>query len=35
MATGGRETMQFFKPLSTLAVGAVLGYFLLPKVLNR
>jgi len=26
--------MQFFKPLSTLAVGIAVGYFLLPKVLK-
>jgi len=26
--------MQFFKPLSTLAVGIAVGYFLLPKVIK-
>jgi hypothetical protein len=27
--------MQYFKPFTTLAVGIAVGYFLLPKVLNR
>jgi hypothetical protein len=26
--------MQFFRPLSTLAVGVAIGYFLLPKALK-
>lgn len=26
--------MSFFKPLSTLAVGAALGYFVLPRVIK-
>jgi hypothetical protein len=27
--------MSFFKPLSTLAVGIVIGYVVLPKVMAR
>lgn len=27
--------MQYFKPFTTLAVGIVLGYYVLPKVLAR
>lgn len=27
--------MRFFKPLSTLAVGIVLGYVVLPKILPQ
>jgi hypothetical protein len=27
--------MQYFKPLTTLAVGMALGYFILPKVLAK
>lgn len=27
--------MSYFKPISTLAVGMVLGYLVVPKVLSR
>lgn len=27
--------MQFFRPISTLAVGILLGYFIVPKVMAR
>jgi hypothetical protein len=27
--------MKYLKPWSTLAVGVALGYFVLPKALNR
>lgn len=27
--------MKFFTPLTTLAVGAALGYFVVPKIINK